>query len=295
MPSAVVRISAALFAVFLFSVPSETQSEEPAAERVWFAVEERPRGQLRIEPFTIVSEGELVRFPSACAEGYVETSDQQKVAAKYLQPGQTYSVVFGGAAAGEVRVAALRPNAGIAEVTYEGPVKLRGKIKALAITEAPADFRVASRQIATKEERAAALELAREIFQQHGIPSEELPKVRVDFLTRTVLAPSPTSSWIGAFTLETGGEDDLQHNLFFIATQGAGKLEAELVWIRLSERTDEDEAAEFVDHADLLGDGHDEIVVRLTSTENHRYAVYRRSRDGVHWERAFMTGPMECR
>ena len=109
-----------------------------------------------------------------------------------------------------------------------------------------------------------------------------------------MIAPSPMSSWIGAFTLETGGEEDLQHNLSFIATQGAGKLEAELVWIRLSERMDEDEAAEFVDHADLLGDGHDEVVVRLTSTENHRYAAYRRSSDGAHWEEFFMTDLMEC-
>jgi len=295
MSLAVLRISAALSLVFLFSIPSKTQNKKPSAERVWFAVEERPRGQLRIEPFAIVSDGELEPFPSPCAEEYSEDSEQQKPASSYLRPGQAYSVVFGGAAAGEVRVVAARANSAVAEVNYDGLVRIRGKVKALATNAPPGDFRAESRQIATKEERAAALELAREIFRLHGIPSELVSKVQTDFLTRTVLAPSPTSNWIGAFTLETDEPEYLQHNLFFIATQGAGKLEAELVWIRLSERTDEDEAAEFVDHADLFGDGHDEVVVRLTSTANHRYAVYRRDAGGVHWERTFLTELMEYR
>ncbi|HTT34056.1 MAG TPA: hypothetical protein VMH48_10680 [Methylomirabilota bacterium] len=294
MSSAVVRISAGLLVVCLFSIPSKTQNEKPPAEQVWFAVEERPRGQLRIEPFAIAGDGKLNRFPSPCMEEYSENSEQQEVAARYLQTGQTYSVVFGGAAAGQVRVVAAQPRSRIAEVAYEGPIKIRGKVKALATNETPTSFRVESRQTATKEERAAALELAREIFREHGIARELLSKVRTDFLTRTVLAPSPMSSWIGTFTLETGGEQDLQHNLFLIATQGVGKLEAEMVWIRVSERMDEDETAEFVDHADLLGDGHDEVVARLTSTENHRYAVYRRSIDGAHWEQIFMTHLMEC-
>ena len=294
MSSAVVRVSAALLFVFLFSIPSETQNEKPSEERVWFAVEERSRGQLRIEPFAVVSEGELIRFPSSCTDEYPDT-ERQRAAANYLQPGKVYPVLFGGAESGEVRIVSGRPDSNVAEATYEGPVKIRGKVKALATNHVPEGFRAEPRQIATKEERAAALELAREVFRQHGIPGEFLSKVRTDFLTRTVIAPSPMSSWIGAFTLETGAEEDLHHNLFFIAMQGAGKLEAELVWIRLSERMDEDEAAEFVDHADLLGDGHDEVVVRLTSTENHRYAVYRRSSDGAHWEEFFTTDLMECR
>jgi hypothetical protein len=208
---------------------------------------------------------------------FSENSREQEPASSYLGPGQTYTVVYGGAEAGQVRLAERLPGLAAAQASYEGELKIRGQVRALATNQAPAGFRVQSRQAPTQEDRTAALTLAREIFRRHGIPAELASRAHTKFLTRTVLAPSPLSSWIGAFTIETGGEDDLQHDLFFIAEQGAQGLQTELVWIRLSETMDEDESAEFVDHADLFGDGHDEVVLRLTSTANHRYAVYRKA------------------
>jgi hypothetical protein len=294
MPRAVARISAALLFVFPFSTSSKTQIEKSPNERVWFAVEERPRGQLRVEPFAIVTDGKLAPLPSSCSEELPENSEERQAASNYLASGQTYSVLYGGTEAGEVRLGDKIPNLTAAKASYEGTVKLRGKIRALATNQPPAAFRVESRQVATREERTEALTLAKEIFRQHGIPSEIASKVHVDFLTRTVLEPSPQSAWIGAFTLETSGEYDLQHNLFFIAEQGPQGFQPGFVWIRLSETLDEDEAAEFVDHADLFGDGHDEVVLRLTSTPNHRYAVYQKSLDSTHWEQIFMTEPLEC-
>ena len=290
MPVVSARISAALFlSLFCVHFPRK-RSEKPSEEAVWFAVEERPRGELRIEPFVRVEEGQFVAVPSACSEADNTT---RELAAEYLKPGESYPVVFGGTAAGEVRVLNRRSNSFVALVTYEGSLKLRGQLRALATNHPPAEFRPESRQAATKEDRAAALALARELFQLHGIPAAQLSKVHTDFLTRTVLEPSPLPSWIGSFTLGTNG-DNLQHNLFFIATPGPFRLEPQLVWVRLSQSADEDEAMQFVDHADLLGDGHDEIVVTLSSTPNHRYAIYEKSRDGTHWERVFLTELMEC-
>lgn len=290
MSSAVVRMSAALLSILLLSTISKTQIEAPS-ERVWFAVEERPRGQLLMEPFAIVREGQLFRVPSSCSES---DSGIEPFASRYLQPGQTYSVIFGGSEAGQARVLSRHPNTTVTEIAYEGSLKLRGQVRALATNQPQQQFRPESRQAATKEDRTAALALAREIFQLHGVPEHQLSKVHADLLTRSVLAPSPLSSWIGSFTLETSSEDYLQHNLFFVAAQGPSKLESELIWIRLSKSADEDEAAQFVDHADLLSDGHDEIVVRLTSTQNHRFAVYQKNRDGAHWEQIFLTEPLEC-
>ena len=290
MLSASVRISAAVLFLLLCSIPSDTQDEKPAEERVWFAVEERPRGNLRIEAFAMVSDGALVRTPSFCDED----SGAEAFAARYLQPGREFPVTFGGAEAGNVRAIARQASSSVAEVSYEGPLKLRGQIRALAASAAADEFRVESRQAATKEERLAALSLARKIFQEHGVPEEQLSKVHADFVTRTVIAPASLSSWIGAFTLETS-EDYLQHNLFFIASQGVSGLEPELIWVRIAKASDEDEEMQFVDHGDLLDDGHDEVVVRLTSTENHRFAVYQRARDGAHWARILITGALECR
>jgi hypothetical protein len=291
MQSAVLRTCAAILLASLFSLSSETQNERPSGERVWFALEEHPRGQLRMEPIAVVSDGELTRVPSACSE---ENSEYQQFISSYLQPGQAYPVTFGGAAAGEVKVGNNRPNSVAATVTYEGPLKIQGRVRALATNQNSSEFRVESRQTATREERANALALAREIFQQHGISQGNLSQLRLDFLTRTVLAPSPTVTWIASFTLETSGRESLQHNLFFIANQESGTLQPELLWIRLSENFAEDETAELVDHADLLGDGRDEVVVKLGSTENHRYVIYRKRRDGQHWEQILMSDLLEC-
>ena len=291
MSSATLRIAAAVLLLLSCSIPSETQDEKPPGGRVWFAVEERPRGEVRIEPFAIVSDGQLVRAPSICSE---DDSGVEKFASTYLQPNQEYPVLFGGAAAGTAHILSQQANSTMARVSYDGPVKLRGPIRALAASDAKGGFRVESREPASKEERAAALSLARTIFRQHGVPEEQLAKVHADFVTRTVIAPASLSSWIGAFTLETS-KDYLQHNLFFIASQGVSGLEAELVWVRIGKQSDEDEAMQLVDHGDLLGDGHDEVVVRFTSTENHRFGVYKRGRDGTHWEQMLMTAQLECR
>jgi len=288
--SARLRISAVVLLPLLCSSPSEIQDEKPPDERVWVAVEERPRGKLRIEPFAMVSDGALVRTPSFCDED----SGAEAFASRYLQPGREFPVTFGGAAAGNVRAIARQANSTVAEVSYEGPLKLRGQIRALAASDAAGEFRVESRQAATKEDRTAALSLARRIFQEHGVPEEQLSKVHADFVVRTVIAPASLSRWIGAFTLETS-EDYLQHNLFFIASQGVTGLDPELIWVRIAKASDEDEEMQFVDQGDLLGDGRDEVVVRLTSTENHRFAVYQRTRDGAHWERILLTGALECR
>jgi hypothetical protein len=293
MCSAFLRTVAAVSLVLLYSTASETRSNKSSAgqQRVWFAVEERPRGELRLEPIAIVSDHELTRVPTVCSG---ENSDNEAFASQYLQQGQTYPVSFGGSSAGEVHVLNRLSKIIAATVTYDGPIKIRGQIRALASNQASAEFRPESRQPATKEDRTAALVLATETFRQHGIPEHLLPKIHTDFVTRTVIAPSPLSTWIASFTLETGGEDYFQHNLFFIASQGSARLEPEFTWVRLSTKAGEDETAQFVDHADLLGDGQDEIVVRFTSTENHHYAIYKKNRDGLHWEQIFTTELLEC-
>jgi hypothetical protein len=296
MCSASLRAVAVVSFVVICSVPSETQSQKPSdpsaeQQRVWFAVEERPRSELRIEPIAIVSDHELTHVPTLCSS---ENSGNEAFASQSLKEGQTYPISFGGSPGGEVHILTRVRGLTAATASYDGPLKLRGQTRALASNQASSEFRPESRQAATKEDRTAALALATDIFRQHGIREELIPKIHADFVTRTVIAPSPLPTWIASFTLETVGEDYLQHNLFFIATQGSSKLDPEFIWVRISTKADEDETAQFVDHADLLGDGQDEVVIRFTSTENHHYAIYKKNRDGLHWEQIFITEPLEC-
>ncbi|MGB9465103.1 MAG: hypothetical protein WBR10_08315 [Candidatus Acidiferrum sp.] len=297
MHPAVLRVCAA-FVILSFAAnfqPTQTQSrnDDPTQDRVWLAVEEHPRGQLSIEPIATLDENELTPIQTSCL------SDQQPpddFAGKFLHSGKKYALLFGGASIGEGQVGEQNRSAATASLSYSGTVKIRGQVRTLATNGEPGDFRVASREPATAEQRGSALALAREIFSQHGIPEALLPKVRAEYVARTYLAPSPQPSLIGSFSLDTEDNEGLVHGLFFIASQPGEKLQPEFLWIHLAENETDEELLRFVDHADLLADGQDEVVGKLISveTQSHRYLIFRRTKDGAHWEQFFKTEPLGC-
>jgi len=301
MYSAVLRTFAAF--VFLFFaalfLTAQSSSEKPAqndaatADHVWLAVEEQSRGQLRIEPIATVDENELTPIQTSCVS-YEQAPED--FSAKYLQLGRKYALFFGGASFGEGQVGEPNRSAATASFLYSGSQKIRGQVRALATNAQPGDFRVASRELATAEQRVTALALAREVFSRHGIPEALLPKVRAEYVTRTYLAPSPQPSLLGSFSLDTGGNDELVHHLFFIASQPGETLQPALTWLHLSESETDEQVLRLVDHADLFGNGQDEVVAKLVSveTQSHRYLIFRRTKDGAHWEQIFKTEPLGC-
>jgi hypothetical protein len=297
MHSAVLRTRAAFvifsFAAIFHPIQSQTKSDDLAAERVWLAVEEHSRGQLLIEPIATVEDSVLTPVQTSCLSDSLTSED---FSAEYLQSGKKYALLFGGASVGEGQVAEQNRSAATASLTYPGPLKIRGQVRALATNAEPGDFRTASREPATAEQRATALALARELFSEHGVPEALLPKVHADYVTRTYLAPSPQPSLIGSFSLDTGDDEGLVHGLFFIASQPGEKLQPEFLWIHLSESETDEELLRLVDHADLFANGQDEVVAKLVSveTQSHRYLIFRRTRDGAHWEQIFKTEPLGC-
>jgi len=297
MHSAVLRTCAA-FVILLFAAifhPSQTLSQKdgPTSERVWLAVEEHARGQLAIEPIATVEDSVLTPVQTSCLSDALTPED---FSAKYLQSGRKYSLLFGGASVGEGQVGEQNRSVATASLIYDGSLKIRGQVRALATNAEPGDFRVPSREPATAEQRATALALARELFSQHGISEALLPNVRAEYVTRTYLAPSPQPSLIGSFSLDTGDNEGLLHHLFFIANQPGEKLRPEFVWIHLSESEMDEELLRLVDHADLFENGQDELVTKLVSleTRTHRYVIFRRTKDGAHWEQIFRTEPLGC-
>jgi hypothetical protein len=296
MHPAVLRTCSA-FVILSFAIfrPIEIQSQhnEPAEARVWLAVEEHARGQLIIEPVATVEDSILTPIQTGCLS---DAQNPDDFAAEYLQSGRKYSVLFGGASVGEAQVGEPNRSASTASLIYSGSLKIRGQVHALATNAEPGDFRVPSREPATAEQRASALELARELFSQHGVPEAVLSKVRAEYVTRTYLAPSPQPSLVGSFLLDTDDAEGLAHHMFFIASQPGEKLQPDLLWIHISESETDEESLRLVDHADLLGNGQDEVVAKLISlqTQTHRYVIFRRTKNGAHWEQVFKTEPLGC-
>lgn len=293
MPSVVLRTCAAVVSLCSAAVIANPCQNETANPRVWLAVEEQPRGQLRIEPIATVNDGQLTPIQSSCLS---DERDSQAPAAGFLKPGQTYSLIFGGANIGDGLVTEENKSERIAFLKYGGTAKIRGQVRALATNFQQSGFRVALRETASAEDRRSALALAREIFSEHGVPEAYLPKVRPEYVTRTYLAPSAQASLIGSFFLDTDDEEGLLHALFFIAGETSDKLQPELTWIHIPENESDEERMRLVDHADLLGNGQDEVVTKLVSvqTQSHRYAIFRRTKDTAHWELFFATEPLGC-
>lgn len=293
MPSAVWRTCAAVACVSLAAAVANPQQNETAGQHVWLAVEEQPRGQLRIEPIATVDAGQLTPVQSSCLS---DERDPQYPAAGFLKPGQTYSLLFGGANIGDGRIASENKSEGIAFLKYSGTLKIRAQVRALATNSQLSGFRVALRETASVEDGRSALALAREILSEHGVPEAYLPQVRAEYVTRTYLAPSPQANLIGSFFLDADDEAGLRHALFFIAGESGGKLQPELTWIHIPENESDEERMRLVDHADLLGNGQDEVVTKLVSrqTQSHRYVIFRRTKDTAHWQQFFSTEPLGC-
>jgi hypothetical protein len=301
MRPAILRICAAVvifpFAVILhpshIPVQNSSQNDNPTENRVWLAVEGHSRAELLIEPIATVEDSVLTPVQISCLSDALTPED---FSSKYLESGRKYALLFGGASVGEGQVGEQNRGAATASLTYAGSLKIRGQVRALATNREPGDFRVASREPATAEQRSAALALAKEIFSQHGIREALLPKVRAEYVTRTYLAPSPQPSLIGSFSLDAGDNEGRLHSIFLVASQPGEQLQPEFLWIHLSESETDEEHLRFVDHADLFGNGQDEVVAKLVSleTQTHRYVIFRRTKDGAHGEQIFRTEPLGC-
>ncbi len=235
MDSAVLRTCSAFVILFFAGIfhlshaPAQTPSPNPqndnsSKDRVWLAVEEQPRGQLRIEPIATVEDSVLTPVQTSCLSSEQTPDD---FSADFLQSGRKYSLLFGGASFGEGQVGEENRNAGIASLLYSGPLKIRGQLRALATNAQPGDFRVASREPATAEQRASALALAREIFSQHGIPrgsSAQSPgRICHSHLSRAFPAAQPDRLPSLSTRATTKA---LSTTLFFVADQPGEKLAA---------------------------------------------------------------------
>jgi len=285
---------AALVAVAASTVSPALFQKLPAPQKsVWFALSEEAGsdGKFILDRLAIVSDGKLSKVPDDC--NYNDATYKQFFA-EYLDAGHTYSVLFGGAAAGSTVAHGPEKDSAIS-ADYTGSARIRGPVMGLATNALISQAGVSSRQAPTPEERQSASDLARNLFAKAGVPPDLLAKIKVRNLTHTLLFPSESPSLIGSFFIEAGGQDRPTHNLFFIATLKGSALSPELVWTKISKDQLESDSVTFVDQADLFGGGEEEVIVLDRGWEGYVYRIYRRTKDDAsRWEPIFETGIFGC-
>jgi hypothetical protein len=289
-------ISSTILAVLLIwisAIPGQSPKLIENKDTIWFAVRGIGEQRLAVDPIANVVDRRILKVPEGCEEA---DPTFLKFSEKHLRPGQSYHVSFGGAPAGNATV--LRPDPNIFNLlaSYEGKVRFGGFVRGLATTADLERTRLNHRQAPSPEERASAMRLAVQLYRQAGVRADLLAKIEIENLTHTLLAPSPLPQLIGSFKIQENGShgDTLVHGLFFVATFDHQRLDPTLTWIKIAPSEAEGEGMRLVDQADLFGDGQDEIVAEMVYYENYLYRIYRRTKDGAHWEQIFETDVLGC-
>jgi hypothetical protein len=270
--------------VCLSSTFGQSQQPVKASESVWFALQAELGGKLYVVPIGTVAGGKIFPVPLGCEE---KGPEFKKFETTYLRPLQSYSVTFGGAPAGVVVLKPPDPTFGGTLVNYDGPTHIHGPVMALATNAKLSESEAPFRRAPSPEERKLALQFANDSFAKSGLPATLLQKTKVDNLTHTLLAPAKLPALIGSLSVQVESETGLTHALFFVATVRNGKLIPELEWVHISDGVTSQQWMSLIDHADLFEDGQDEIVVMHNYYEGYGFEIYRRTKDGTHWEQIF--------
>jgi hypothetical protein len=154
---------------------------------VWFTLSNESGRTFWIDPLVLVADKKLVEAPEYCGDALAD----DEFGKKYLRPGQTYAVVFGGARTGEISMKAVKPNESVlGAFDFRGTAAISGRVSALA-TNAPLNAgRESRRQAPSPADMDAALKLAKQLFAEAGVPAELLSRIKQDELTLSTLLPN---------------------------------------------------------------------------------------------------------
>ncbi len=253
-----------------------------------FELEQSERGGgITIDPILLLREKQIEPVPDPCTEGPALTQFNSE----YLKPGDTYSVVFGGTAAGSVTIRTPPPNSADTPVRLDSSVSIRGMTMALAIPSSKVSHKKGIRRDPTSDERKQAEELARMILIEKGVQPSTAAKLRLDQLAIVDFAPG-TPEIVASVAVEPADESRMEESLFFIA-KTTGR-DPHVLWYQhpQGETEAEAEAVYLVDMIDLDGDGTNELVARRAFYENYRYEVYKQQ--GAEWKEIFQTDVFGC-
>src|SRR5262249_4953514 len=117
-------------------------------------------------------------------------------------------------------------------------------------------------------------------------------RMGTDQLMLTELKPGEGLTLIAGVVIKRADGDGVEDSLFMIATGANGAYQPQFVRYRHFKSAVEGTAIIVQDHADLDGDGVDEIIVRWNFYENYRYQVYKRQ--GDKWSVIYQTDILGC-
>jgi hypothetical protein len=207
-----------------------------------------------------------------------DEADQQRFAKEYFREGQKYRLTFGG---GEVGAATVQKsgqgcNNIHATVTVETSAKIHGQVMALATNSESLGRKPGARRAPTEAERAAVMDLVKQIYRSKTVTALLLRRMQTTNLTATDLDGDGKFELIGSFVIETKAK--ARRDLFLIAAPQGSAYKAALVNYQSYKLPPEgfDSAIKFVDQLDLDGDGMGEVFAIQGGFDAYGYLIYRK-------------------
>lgn len=216
---------------------------------------------------------------------------------QFFKKGNTYRVTFGG---GEVGTASIIEfNEGCNNIHAQangGHEKIRGRIMGLVTNDDRLGRRPSHRRAPTADERAAVMELVKQIYTSRKTTPAMLRLLTTTNLTATDLNGDGKSELIGSFVIETAAK--ARRDLLLIAepevaTTGldalssSPKFRAALVEFQSYKLPPEEfhSAIDFVDYLDLDRDGTGEVFTIQQGFDAYEYSIYKKQ--SGRWQKVY--------
>ena len=216
---------------------------------------------------------------------------------KYFSSGRKYHLIFGGGDAGTLTITNGYWQDGsyaygeLAPVAAVGGV-IRGQLHALATNSETSARPSIWRRAPTADERAAAIDLAKEAFLQNKTPAAALSKMEVINLTAIDVDGDEKAELAGTFKAPQARADKPPHWLFMIAeADSQGVYRAARVNHQFNPEQTQYPLGEemLIDYLDIDGDGTGEVVTSFTVHDFFEiFEIYQR-RNGK-WLQVFTGG-----
>jgi hypothetical protein len=257
-----------------------------------FTISEAERGRLVLDAFAQIASGKLASVPQGCFENDIQ---YKQFAAKYLQAGASYNVTFRGNSAGRAIIQQRSPvwEDG-AVVRYDGPILVSGDTMTLASNRAEVGRGINLSRSAEPAEQSLVLQLAKLEFTKAGLPQRLLADVSVDHLEIDSFGAGKNPISIGTFSVDDTTQKGVTHSLLLVAELKGKKAMPQFVSAHISSGLTDNQEQAFVDFGDVLGDGQQEIVIRVRYYKDYRYQVLRRVKKNHPWEKIFQTDLLGC-
>jgi hypothetical protein len=208
-----------------------------------------------------------------------EQKDKQtSFANEFFKKGTAYRLIFGGGDAGTATATKWSEGCNNihAQATLSTSARLGGKVMALATNSETLGKHSVSRRPPTDSERAAVMDLMKNIYRQHRTPATLMSAIKVTNLTATDLNGDGKYEMVGSFTL--AAKNKFERDLFLIAVpQGAG-MRADFVKFQAYQPPPEGFlwSIDFVDQLDVDGDGLAEVFATAGGFDGYSLLAFKK-------------------